>query len=101
TYLDHSKMINAAKATGADAVHPGYGFLSENAAFAQAVLDAGLVWVGPPPAVIQAMGDKLAAKQLVAAAGAPVLASVELTEATNLAEAATTVGLPALVKAAA
>jgi propionyl-CoA carboxylase alpha chain len=75
TYLDIGAILAAATHTGADAVHPGYGFLSEHAGFATAVLDAGLTWVGPPPAAIAAMGDKLAAKRLVAAAGVPVLPS--------------------------
>ncbi|MEL7157517.1 MAG: biotin carboxylase N-terminal domain-containing protein, partial [Actinomycetota bacterium] len=78
TYLDQAKILDAARRTGADAVHPGYGFLSENAEFAQAVLDAGLIWIGPPPAAIAAMGDKLAAKKLMAEAGVPVLPSVEV-----------------------
>jgi propionyl-CoA carboxylase alpha chain len=73
TYLNIGALLTAAAAAGADAVHPGYGFLSERAEFARAVLDAGLVWVGPPPEVIEVLGDKLAAKGLMAGAGVPVL----------------------------
>ncbi|WP_317621470.1 biotin carboxylase N-terminal domain-containing protein, partial [Streptomyces sp. CBMA123] len=76
TYLRGELIIRAALQAGADAVHPGYGFLSESAEFARAVLDAGLVWVGPPPAAIAAMGSKTAAKRLMAAAGVPVLAAL-------------------------
>ena len=101
TYLDVGKILDAARRTGADAVHPGYGFLSENAAFAQAVIDEGLVWVGPPPNVIASMGDKLTAKRLMADAGVPVLPSVELDEGADLEVAGATVGFPALVKASA
>ncbi|AXQ30597.1 biotin/lipoyl-binding protein [Solimonas sp. K1W22B-7] len=101
TYLDVAKVLAAAKASGADAIHPGYGFLSERAHFAQAVIDAGLVWIGPPPEAIAAMGDKLAAKNLMAKIGVPVLHSVELDEKSDLDAAARKVGFPALVKAAA
>jgi propionyl-CoA carboxylase alpha chain len=73
SYLDISQLVAAAQRTGADAVHPGYGFLSENAEFAAAIIDAGLRWVGPPPAVIRAMGDKLEAKRVMKLAGIPVL----------------------------
>ena len=99
TYLDIEALLAAAAETGADAVHPGYGFLSEHAGFARAVSDSGLTWVGPSPEVIAALGDKLAAKRLMAGAGVPVLPSVEVA-----AEAPVRLGeltLPALVKAAA
>ncbi|MFI7698598.1 biotin carboxylase N-terminal domain-containing protein [Nonomuraea sp. NPDC049480] len=78
TYLAVDRIIEACRASGADAVHPGYGFLSENAGFARAVLAAGLTWVGPPPAAIEAMGSKIAAKRLMAEAGVPVLPSFDV-----------------------
>ena len=74
TYLNIEKLIAIAKQSGADAVHPGYGFLSENADFAQAVLDAGLIWIGPPPAAIRSLGDKVSARKIAAKAGAPLVA---------------------------
>ena len=77
SYLNIPAIIAAAQASGADAVHPGYGFLSENAEFAQAVLDAGLAWVGPPPAAIRAMGDKVTARRTMIAAGVPVVPGTE------------------------
>ncbi|TCC43592.1 acetyl/propionyl/methylcrotonyl-CoA carboxylase subunit alpha [Kribbella sindirgiensis] len=94
TYLRAELIIDAARRAGADAVHPGYGFLSENAAFAQAVIDAGLTWIGPPVDAISSMGSKIEAKKLMAAAGVPVLA--ELTPAAVAAS-----DLPVLVKASA
>ncbi len=94
TYLRADLLIEAARATSADAIHPGYGFLSENAPFARAVLDAGLTWVGPPPEAIEAMGSKVNAKKLMADAGVPIL--------TELDPSAVSAGdLPLLVKASA
>ena len=103
SYLDADRVLDAAKRTGADAVHPGYGFLSENADFARAVRAAGLTWVGPSPESIEIMGDKATAKARMRDAGVPVVPGVEFegtpTEAA-LAEAADEIGLPLLVKAA-
>ena len=94
-YLDGAAVIAAAQRAGADAVHPGYGFLSENAGFARSVADAGLVWVGPTPDVIESMGDKIAAKRVAVDAGLPTLPSTEDTEMGS------DVGYPLLVKASA
>ncbi len=77
TYLNAAKIVALAKEAGADAVHPGYGFLSENADFAQAVIDAGLIWIGPPPSAISALGDKVSARRIAAAAGAPLVAGTK------------------------
>jgi len=77
TYLDIEKLIAVAKESDADAVHPGYGFLSENAHFAQAVIDAGLTWIGPPPDAIRALGDKVSARKIAAKAGAPLVAGTQ------------------------
>lgn len=103
SYLVGDKIIAAAKATGADAIHPGYGFLSENAEFAQSVIDAGLVWVGPSPASITAMGLKDAAKKLMAEAGVPVTPGYmgENQDPAFLAERAAEIGYPVLIKAVA
>jgi len=103
SYLVGEKLIAAAKATGAEAIHPGYGFLSENAAFAQAVIDAGLIWVGPKPASITAMGLKDAAKALMAAAGVPVTPGYmgENQDPAFLASQAAEIGYPVLIKAVA
>jgi propionyl-CoA carboxylase alpha chain len=98
TYLRGEAIIAAAAHTAADAVHPGYGFLSENAPFARACAEAGLIFVGPAPDTITAMGDKVAAKALMAAAGVPVLPSRTVTD--DPAAAAAQVGFPLLVKAA-
>src|SRR3972149_380580 len=78
TYLDAAKILEAARRTGADAVHPGYGFLAENAEFARAVIGAGLAWVGPHAEAIAAMGDKLAAKKLMTEARVPTLPAVRV-----------------------
>ena len=103
SYLRIDKLIAAARASGADAVHPGYGFLSENADFAQAVLDAGLTWVGPPPAAIHALGSKSAAKALAQRQGVPVLPGyfgADQRDETFAAEAQR-IGYPLMVKAVA
>jgi 3-methylcrotonyl-CoA carboxylase alpha subunit len=103
SYLVSEKIIAAAQATGAEAIHPGYGFLSENAEFAQAVMDAGLIWVGPKPSSITAMGLKDAAKQLMAAAGVSVTPGY-MGENQNpglLADEADKIGYPVLIKAVA
>ncbi|WP_432770473.1 MAG: acetyl/propionyl/methylcrotonyl-CoA carboxylase subunit alpha [Sphingopyxis sp.] len=103
SYLVGEKIIAAVKATGAEAIHPGYGFLSENAEFAQAVIDAGLVWVGPKPASITAMGLKDAAKKLMAEAGVAVTPGYmgENQDPAFLAEQAAQIGYPVLIKAVA
>ena len=103
SYLRVDKLLAAAQATGADAVHPGYGFLSEDAGFAQAVIDAGLMWIGPPPAAIRALGSKAAAKALAARQGVPCLPGYtgdDQSEARFVAEAAK-IGYPVMVKAVA
>jgi geranyl-CoA carboxylase alpha subunit len=103
TYLRIDKLVDAARASGADAVHPGYGFLSENADFAQAVIDAGLLWVGPPPAAIRTLGSKSRAKQLAQARGVPCLPGYQGEDQADerFAAEASRIGYPVMVKAAA
>src|SRR4051794_26644193 len=103
SYLVGEKIIAVANATGAEAIHPGYGFLSENADFAQAVVDAGLIWVGPKPASIRAMGLKDAAKKLMAEAGVPVTPGYlgENQDPKHLKSEAEAIGYPVLIKAVA
>ncbi|WP_328807953.1 acetyl-CoA carboxylase biotin carboxylase subunit [Nonomuraea antri] len=102
SYLDAEKVLQAAKATGARSVHPGYGFLAENAAFAQAVIDAGLIWIGPSPESIDRMGDKINARNLMEDAGVPVAAGTRepVTDLALALEAAGRIGYPVMVKTA-
>ncbi|MBG0813435.1 biotin carboxylase N-terminal domain-containing protein [Planomonospora sp. ID82291] len=102
TYLDIAKLLRVAAATGADAVHPGYGFLAENAAFAQAVIDAGLTWIGPPPSAITALGDKVQARHIAQKVGAPLVAGTAdpVSGAEEVVAFATEHGLPIAIKAA-
>ena len=103
SYLSIPKLLDAARAAGADAVHPGYGFLSENAAFARACADAGLVFVGPPPAAIERMGSKIEARRIAAAAGVPVVPGETPQDQSDagIRAAVDRIGLPALIKASA
>lgn len=102
SYLNIRRIIEVAKKARVDAVHPGYGFLAENADFAQACLDNGIIFVGPPPEVIRSMGDKLRARHIMQEAGVPVVPGTqELSDQAEAAEAATRIGFPILVKAAA
>jgi 3-methylcrotonyl-CoA carboxylase alpha subunit len=103
SYLNIPKLIELAKRVGADAIHPGYGFLSENAAFAQACVDAGLIFVGPPASAIKSMGSKSASKAAMAAVGVPVAPGYHGSEqsAKRLAEEAARVGFPLIIKASA
>jgi len=103
SYLDVEKVLEAARRTGAEAIHPGYGFLAESAVFAQAVMDAGLVWVGPGPDAIDSMGDKVRARNRMSAAGVPVAAGTEspVDDVEDAVAAAKEIGYPLMVKAAA
>lgn len=103
SYLLSDKVLQAALATGCDAIHPGYGFLSENAEFAQAVLDAGLIWVGPPPAAISGMGNKTEARRRMTAAEVPVVPGTTepLTDLAEARRVATEIGFPVMLKASA
>jgi acetyl-CoA/propionyl-CoA carboxylase biotin carboxyl carrier protein len=102
TYLVQEKLLDVARRAGADAVHPGYGFLAENAHFAQAVLDAGLVWIGPPPSAIDALGDKVKARHIAQRAGAPLVPGTPdpVSGADEVVAFAEQYGLPVAIKAA-
>ncbi|PKQ31814.1 MAG: acetyl-/propionyl-CoA carboxylase subunit alpha [Actinobacteria bacterium HGW-Actinobacteria-2] len=102
TYLDVAKILDIAARAGADAIHPGYGFLAENASFAQAVLDAGLIWIGPPPAAIDALGDKVKARHIAQKVGAPLVPGTPdpVADADEVVAFATEHGLPIAIKAA-
>ena len=102
SYLSIEKIIDVAEKSGADSVHPGYGFLAENSAFAQAVIDAGLVWIGPPPAAIDALGDKVQARHIAEKVGAPLAPGTKdpLADADEAVKFAEENGLPIAIKAA-
>ncbi|MFB9835717.1 acetyl/propionyl/methylcrotonyl-CoA carboxylase subunit alpha [Actinoallomurus acaciae] len=102
SYLDIGKLLDIARESGADAVHPGYGFLAENADFATAVIDAGLTWIGPPPRAIQALGDKVEARHIAQKVGAPLVAGTKdpVKDADEVVAFAEEHGLPIAIKAA-
>ncbi|MGA1328926.1 MAG: acetyl/propionyl/methylcrotonyl-CoA carboxylase subunit alpha [Candidatus Nanopelagicales bacterium] len=102
TYLDIEKIIQIAKTANVDAIHPGYGFLSENADFAQAVIDAGIIWVGPPPAAITALGDKVQARHIAQKVGAPLVPGTKdpVSDSAEVVNFAKAHGLPIAIKAA-
>lgn len=102
TYLSVDKVLKAAKDSGADAIHPGYGFLAENADFAQAVIDAGIIWIGPPPSAIHALGDKVAARHLAQKVGAPLAPGTTdpVESSQEVIDFADEFGLPLAIKAA-
>src|SRR5206468_3209198 len=103
SYLVVEKLLSVARASGAEAVHPGYGFLAENAAFAQAVEDAGLIWIGPPPEAIELMGSKTRARQAMQAAGVPIIPGTTepVGSVEELLALGESIGYPLLIKAAA
>jgi acetyl-CoA carboxylase biotin carboxylase subunit len=103
SYLNQDRIIETALHARADAIHPGYGFLAENPVFAQRVLDAGLVWIGPPPHAIRTMGDKLEARRIMSAAGVPLVTGIEraASDLETVAAACDKIGYPVLIKAAA
>ena len=102
SYLVVDKLLDVAAKSGADAVHPGYGFLSENADFAQSVIDAGLTWIGPPPSAIRSLGDKVAARHIAEKAGAPLVAGTSdpVQDSDEVVAFAKENGLPIAIKAA-
>jgi acetyl-CoA/propionyl-CoA carboxylase, biotin carboxylase, biotin carboxyl carrier protein len=102
TYLDIEKILNTAARSGADAIHPGYGFLAENASFAEGVIDAGLIWIGPPPSAIEALGDKVQARHIAQKVGAPLVPGTAdpVDNADAVVTFATEHGLPIAIKAA-
>ena len=102
TYLDIAKILSIARRSGADAIHPGYGFLAENASFAEAVLAAGVIWIGPPPAAIEALGDKVRARHIAQKVGAPLVPGTPdpVEDADAVIAFATEYGLPIAIKAA-
>ncbi|MGH3463426.1 MAG: biotin carboxylase N-terminal domain-containing protein, partial [Kribbellaceae bacterium] len=102
SYLNIEKILGVARRSGADAVHPGYGFLAENAGFAQAVIDAGLTWIGPPPSAIDSLGDKVKARHIAEKVGAPLVAGTPdpVADADEVVAFAEANGLPIAIKAA-
>ena len=102
TYLDQEKILSVAQRAGADAIHPGYGFLSENADFAAAVIAAGMIWVGPPPQAIDTLGDKVKARHLAHKVGAPLVPGTKdpVSDVKEIKSFAAEHGLPIAIKAA-